>query len=95
MGRSLERLQTGQSEPMRMRSVPKDSMVVSIHGLRELTAESAGRPAMMPETLQTTLGRLAIFFKEVAHLLKFFSESEGPPQWSRTNWVLGHDLMRS
>ena len=66
VGRSLERLHTGQSEPIMVRSAPNVSRVWSIQGSRVLTDVDAGSPAMMPETLQTTLGRVAICFKDLA-----------------------------
>ena len=84
-GRSLPRLQTGQSEPMMILSDPKASRVVSIHGSRVSVVSDSDSDAMMPETLQTTLGSDAIFCSELAQVLKFSWLMEGPPQWSRMN----------
>ena len=79
-GRSWPRLQTGQSEPMMALSAPKHSRVVSIQGLRVSVESDSESDAMIPDTLQTTLGREAIFLSEVDQVLKLSWLMVGPPQ---------------
>ena len=81
-GKFEVRLQTGQSEPIRMRSAPKVSTVVSSHGVRffNVACSGVGQLAMMPETLQVTLGSEAIFAKPSFQSLSLAGAISGPPQ---------------
>jgi len=95
VGRSLPRLQTGQSEPIMTLSDPKHSRVSLIHGLSEVIGESCGSPAMMPEILHTTLGNSAMRFMDFCQFAKCSFVRVGLPQWSRTNWLSGHATIKS